>query len=183
MPMSRWRGPRNPGVTWRSYGRAVSQVVAITAPGSGLGRAQARAYAAAGWDVALVGRGWAGLEAAAADVRAEGRDVLVVPIDLMDPAARALAVDRISRELGPIAAWVADGAVARHRPAVPASFPRSRRRELTRAISNGWDRARRSVRRRGIGEARLGRLEAGGAGLAAVSVLTAILARRLARRP
>lgn len=112
------------------------RVVAITAPASGIGRAQARAYAAAGWDVALIGRGWAGLEAAAADVRAAGRDALVLPIDLTDPAARALAVDRIRRELGPIGAWVADGAVPRHGPTIRAAAPRSWRREIARALSD-----------------------------------------------
>ncbi|HEX7950222.1 MAG TPA: SDR family NAD(P)-dependent oxidoreductase [Candidatus Limnocylindrales bacterium] len=152
----------------------MSQVVAITAPASGIGRAQARAYAAAGWDVALIGRGWAGLEAAAADVRAEGREALVVPIDLADPAARALALDRISRELGPIDAWVADGALPRHGPTIRTTAPRSRRRAVARAISNGWARARST------GLARLG---AASLGITGAGVLAALAVGRLARRP
>jgi NAD(P)-dependent dehydrogenase (short-subunit alcohol dehydrogenase family) len=94
----------------------VTRVVAVAAAASGIGRANARAYADAGWDVALLGQGWAGLEAAAADVRDRGRDALVLPIDLTDDAARELAVERIRAELGPIDAWVPDGAIPRFDP-------------------------------------------------------------------
>ncbi|HEX5450883.1 MAG TPA: SDR family NAD(P)-dependent oxidoreductase [Candidatus Limnocylindrales bacterium] len=83
----------------------MTPVVAITDPTAPAGRASARTYAEAGWNVALIGRGWAGLEAAASDVRERGRDVLVLPVDLADPSARALAVERIETELGPIEAW------------------------------------------------------------------------------
>lgn len=142
----------------------MTQVVAITAPTSGIGRAQARAYAAAGWDVALIGRGWAGLEAAAADVRAAGREALVVPIDLTDPAARALAIQRIGRELGPIDAWVADGAVPRHGPPLRPSVPPSRRRLLPWRASTAT------------------KLGIVGAGVAGAGLLAAIAVGRLARR-
>ena len=94
----------------------MSRVVAVAAAASGIGRANARAYADAGWDVALLGQGWAGLEAAAADVRDRGRDALVLPIDLADDAARELAIERIRAELGPIDAWVPDGAIPRFDP-------------------------------------------------------------------
>jgi NAD(P)-dependent dehydrogenase (short-subunit alcohol dehydrogenase family) len=141
----------------------MSQVVAITAPASDVGRAQARAYAAAGWDVALIGRGWAGLEAAAADVRAAGREALVLPIDLTDRAARALAVERVRRELGPIEAWVADGAVPRIGRSSHPSPPRARRRHLAGMLTAT-----------GPGVARIGLVGAG--------VLTALAIRRLARR-
>ena len=101
------------------------RVAAITGAATGVGRAQARAYAEAGWNVALLGRGWAGLEAAAADVRERGREVIVIPIDLTDDAARSLAVVRIQDELGPIEAWVAEGLVPRYNPnASRAARPR-----------------------------------------------------------
>jgi NAD(P)-dependent dehydrogenase (short-subunit alcohol dehydrogenase family) len=141
----------------------MTRVVAITAPASGIGRAQARAYAAAGWDVALIGRGWAGLEAAAADVRAAGREALVLPIDMTDPAARRLALERIGRELGPIQAWVADGAVPRHGPRVRTSVPRSRRQDAARAL------------------AAAGPVIAG-IGVASAGVMAAVAVGRLARR-
>jgi NAD(P)-dependent dehydrogenase (short-subunit alcohol dehydrogenase family) len=152
----------------------MTQVVAITAPTSGTGRAQARAYAAAGWDVALIGRGWAGLEAAAADVRAAGREALVVPIDLTDPAARALAIQRIGRELGPIDAWVADGAVPRHGPPIRPSVPPSRRQVFAWRASAGLARVRRAPTATTLGIA--------GAGVAGAAVLAAIAVGRLARR-
>jgi NAD(P)-dependent dehydrogenase (short-subunit alcohol dehydrogenase family) len=100
------------------------RVAAITSAATGAGRALARAYADAGWDIALIGRGWAGLEAAAADVRARGREALVLPIDVTDDAARQLAIQRIQDELGPIEAWVADGLVPRHGPRPLRSRPR-----------------------------------------------------------
>jgi NAD(P)-dependent dehydrogenase (short-subunit alcohol dehydrogenase family) len=111
-------------------GRRKGRVAAVVDAASSAGRGYARAYAEAGWDVALLGRGWAGLEAAAADVRRAGRDAIVLPIDVTDDAARALAIRRIQDELGPIEAWVAEGLVPRHdpRPHVPARVPRPPRR-------------------------------------------------------
>lgn len=114
----------------------MGRVAAVTSAATEPGRALARAYADAGWDVALLGRGWAGLEAAAADVRERGRSVLVLPVDVTDDAARHLAIERIQDELGPIEAWVADGLVARHSPR-PIRFPaRSRRQALARRASD-----------------------------------------------
>ncbi|HEX5240677.1 MAG TPA: SDR family NAD(P)-dependent oxidoreductase [Candidatus Limnocylindrales bacterium] len=118
----------------------MTPVVAITDPAAPIGRANARTYAEAGWNVALVGRGWEALEAAAADVRARGREALVVPVDLTDPSARALAIERIQAELGPIEAWasVAD----RRTPESPVARPRPLRRwrvdgELLPALAAG----------------------------------------------
>jgi NAD(P)-dependent dehydrogenase (short-subunit alcohol dehydrogenase family) len=87
----------------------MTPVVAIADPTAPVGRANARTYADAGWNVALIGRGWDGLEAAAADVRARGREALVIPVDITDPAARALAIERVQAELGPIREWAIVG--------------------------------------------------------------------------
>ena len=103
------------------------RVAAVTSAATGAGRAIAQAYADAGWDVALIGRGWAGLEAAAEDVRRRGRAALVLPIDVTDDAARQLAIQRIQNELGPIEAWVADGLVPRYSPR-RLRYPRRSRR-------------------------------------------------------
>ncbi|HEY2888085.1 MAG TPA: SDR family NAD(P)-dependent oxidoreductase [Candidatus Limnocylindrales bacterium] len=114
----------------------MGRVAAITGAASEPGRAMARAYADAGWDVALIGRGWAGLEAAAADVRDRGRSALVLPVDVTDDAARQLAIGRIQDELGPVEAWVADGLLPRYAPR-PARYPaRSRRQAIARRASS-----------------------------------------------
>ena len=81
-------------------------IVVITGASAGVGRATARAFAADGWDVALVARGEAGLEAAADEVRAAGRRALVLPLDVADAGAVDEAAGRVEAELGPIDAWV-----------------------------------------------------------------------------
>jgi NAD(P)-dependent dehydrogenase (short-subunit alcohol dehydrogenase family) len=83
-----------------------SRVVAITGASGGIGRATALELARRGDRIALVARGEAGLEAAAAQVRDLGADVLVVPADVADPDQVEGAVERIERELGPIDVWV-----------------------------------------------------------------------------
>jgi hypothetical protein len=117
----------------------MGRVAAVTSAATEAGRALARAYAEAGWDVALLGRGWAGLEAAAADVRRRGRAALVLPVDVTDDHARQLAVQRIQEELGPIEAWVAEGLVPRYSPKRPRYPTRSRRQALARRASDWLD--------------------------------------------
>jgi NAD(P)-dependent dehydrogenase (short-subunit alcohol dehydrogenase family) len=82
------------------------QVVVVTGASAGVGRAVVRAFARAGADVALIARGNEGLEAAAAEVRAEGRRALALPLDVADSAAVEAAAERIEKELGPISIWV-----------------------------------------------------------------------------
>jgi NAD(P)-dependent dehydrogenase (short-subunit alcohol dehydrogenase family) len=117
----------------------MGRVAAVTSAATEGGRALARAYAEAGWDVALLGRGWAGLEAAAADVRRHGRSALVLPVDVTDEHARRLAVQRIQDELGPIEAWVAEGLVPRYSPRRPRYPARSRRQALARRATEWLD--------------------------------------------
>src|SRR5919204_4627748 len=62
-------------------------IVVITGASAGVGRAAARAFADDGWDVALIARGVAGLEAAAQEVRATGRRALAVTADVADAEA------------------------------------------------------------------------------------------------
>jgi NAD(P)-dependent dehydrogenase (short-subunit alcohol dehydrogenase family) len=83
-------------------------IVVITGASAGVGRAAAKAFAADGWDVALLARGRAGLDGAAADVRSRGRRALAIPVDVADAAAVEAAAERIERELGPIDVWVND---------------------------------------------------------------------------
>ena len=69
--------------------------VLITGAGSGIGRATARAFMAAGWDVALLGRRRGALEETA-----QGRPALIVTADVGDPAQIDLAFAEIARVWG-----------------------------------------------------------------------------------
>jgi NAD(P)-dependent dehydrogenase (short-subunit alcohol dehydrogenase family) len=84
------------------------EVVVVTGASGGIGRATATAFAGRGAKVALVARGQAGLDGAAADVRAAGGQALVLPADAADPDALEAVADRVEDELGPIDVWVND---------------------------------------------------------------------------
>jgi NAD(P)-dependent dehydrogenase (short-subunit alcohol dehydrogenase family) len=83
-------------------------IVVVTGASAGLGRATVRAFARAGWDVALLARGEAGLETAAEEVRSFGRRALAIPVDVSVASEVERAADQIERELGPIEVWVND---------------------------------------------------------------------------
>jgi NAD(P)-dependent dehydrogenase (short-subunit alcohol dehydrogenase family) len=83
-------------------------IVVITGASAGVGRAVARAFARRGDDVALLARNEDGLEAAADEVRRQGRRALAIPTDVADPAQVDAAADRVTAELGPIDVWVND---------------------------------------------------------------------------
>ncbi len=90
----------------------MARVAVITGASAGVGRATARRFAAGGYDVALVARGRAGLEAAAKEVESEGRRGLVVPTDVADADAVEAAAERAEAELGEIDVWVNDAFTA-----------------------------------------------------------------------
>lgn len=71
------------------------KTILITGAGSGIGRATARAFLAAGWRVALLGRRVAALEETAG-----GREALVLPADAGEPDQVAAAFARIGAEWG-----------------------------------------------------------------------------------
>ena len=80
--MQQYRG----GMSTASGGKTKmkkSSKIMITGAGSGIGRATARAFLAAGWDVALVGR----REDALNETASGSEAALVLPCDVTDPAS------------------------------------------------------------------------------------------------
>ncbi len=86
-----------------SVGRKVAVVTGGTA---GVGRAVVRELAGAGYDVAVLARGRAGLDGAVRDIEERGSRGLAIPTDVADHAAVEEAAERVERELGEIDAWV-----------------------------------------------------------------------------
>src|SRR3954470_16390221 len=85
-----------------------SRVTVITGASGGVGRAVARMCGSRGERVALLARGDAGLDAAAAEVLARGGEPLPVSVDIADASAVDDAAARVERELGPIDVWIND---------------------------------------------------------------------------
>jgi NAD(P)-dependent dehydrogenase (short-subunit alcohol dehydrogenase family) len=81
-------------------------VAVVTGGTAGVGRATAREFARRGYDVAILARGAAGLEGAAADVRKEGQRALPLPTDVADHEAVKRAAATVESDLGEITVWV-----------------------------------------------------------------------------
>lgn len=81
-------------------------VAVVTGASAGVGRATAVALAEAGFDVAVLARGEAGVKAAIADIEATGRRGLGVLVDVADAGGVDAAASRVEDELGPIDVWV-----------------------------------------------------------------------------
>jgi len=81
-------------------------VAVVTGGTGGVGRAVVRELAGAGYDVAVLARGEAGLAATAQEVRDAGRRCLPLGVDVADGPAVEAAADRVEAELGPIDVWV-----------------------------------------------------------------------------
>ncbi len=82
------------------------RVAVVTGGTAGVGRAVARELAQSGFDVAVLARGHAGLQATVKEIEETGRRALAVPTDVADQAAVEAAADEVERELGAIDAWV-----------------------------------------------------------------------------
>lgn len=103
-------------------------IVVVTGASAGIGRATAVAFAEAGYDVALLARGEAGLAAAADDVRSQGGRTLAVPTDIADHAQVSAAAAQVEAELGEIDVWVNVAMTTSFAPAwdvEPADFRRA----------------------------------------------------------
>lgn len=81
-------------------------VVVVTGGSGGVGRAAVRELANRGWAVAVLARGRAGVEAAAAEARRAGQRALALSVDVADLHALETAAQTVESELGPIEAWV-----------------------------------------------------------------------------
>ena len=74
------------------------KVAVITGASAGVGRATARAFAEYGFDVALLARGQAGLDAAAKEVINAGARALVIPVDVSQFAEVDAAASQVEAE-------------------------------------------------------------------------------------
>lgn len=83
-----------------------SKIVVITGGSAGVGRAAVREFAHAGYDVAILARGDAGLAAASDEVRDAGRRALAISVDVSDAEGMDAAAERVEAELGPVQVWV-----------------------------------------------------------------------------
>jgi NAD(P)-dependent dehydrogenase (short-subunit alcohol dehydrogenase family) len=105
-------------------------IAVVTGGSAGVGRAIVRELAARGYDVGVLARGRAGVDAAVADVERAGGRGLALVADVSDHAAVAAAARQVEDELGPIDVWVNNamttvfGAVA---DVTPEEFERATR--------------------------------------------------------
>lgn len=83
-------------------------VAVVTGASGGVGRATAVRFAQEGFDVALLARGKAGLEGAAADVGRAGGKALALEVDVSRFREVSEAASEIEEQLGPIDVWVND---------------------------------------------------------------------------
>ena len=84
----------------------MSRIAVVTGGSAGVGRATVRELAGRGYDVAVLARGRAGVEAAVAEVRSAGQRGLALLVDVADHDAVEAAAARVEDELGPIDVWV-----------------------------------------------------------------------------
>lgn len=103
-------------------------VAVITGASAGVGRATAVEFARHGYDVGLLARGQAGLEAAARDCRESGARALALPTDVASYDQVDSAASRVESELGMIDVWVNDAMTTVFAPVwevTPADFARA----------------------------------------------------------
>ena len=85
---------------------AERRVAVVSGGSAGVGRAVVREFAAHGYDVAVIARGAAGVQAAADEVTRAGGRSLAITADVTDLDAIAAGAKRVESELGEIDVWV-----------------------------------------------------------------------------
>jgi NAD(P)-dependent dehydrogenase (short-subunit alcohol dehydrogenase family) len=80
--------------------------VVVTGGSAGVGRAAARAFAERGFDVAVLARGRAGLDAAVRELEAAGASAMGLEADVSQHAEVERAAAQAEARLGPIEVWV-----------------------------------------------------------------------------
>ena len=118
----------------------------VTGASAGIGRACVKAFAEHGDRLALIARGRAGLEAAAADARDAGATAITIEADVSDPEAVEAAADQVEAELGPIDIWVNDAFTSVFAPFTEITAEEFRR--VTEVSYLGYVYATRSALRR-----------------------------------
>jgi len=141
----------------------MARIVVITGGGRGIGAACARAFARAGWDVAV---GYVGdrpaAEAVAEEVRGEGRRALAVAGDVAREADVVALFSRVDAELGRLGALVNNAGIAAEPRRVEELDARRLERMMAVNVVGAFLCAREAVRRMSTGR--------GGAGGAIVNV-------------
>lgn len=84
----------------------MSPVAVVTGGSAGVGRATVRELADRGYDVGVLARGRAGVDAAVAEVESAGRRGFALLADVSNHDAVEAAADRVEEELGPIDVWI-----------------------------------------------------------------------------
>src|SRR5437763_9294186 len=94
------------------------EVVCVTGASQGLGRQFARVLGAHGAAVALAARQTAKLEGLAREIVAAGGRAVAVPMNVMDRASIAAALDQAEATLGPLTVLINNAGVQRESAAV-----------------------------------------------------------------
>ena len=124
-----------------------SRTIVVTGASAGVGRATVREFARPGTKIALIARGRAGLEAAAADARAAGAEALPISCDVADAEAVEKAAETAEATLGEIDVWVNAAMTAVLAPVTETSAAEFQRvMEVTYLGSvHGWQAALRRM--------------------------------------
>ena len=103
-------------------------IAVVTGASAGVGRATVRELAERGFDVALLARGAAGLEAAVGEVELIGGRALAIPTDVSQFDEVDAAASKIEEEFGPISVWINNAMTTVFAPVAetePADFQRA----------------------------------------------------------
>lgn len=87
-------------------------IAVVTGASAGIGRATALAFAAEGWDVALISRNEERLARLRGEIEELGRKAIALPLDLAVATHVEAAATRIEETLGPIEVWVSNAMVS-----------------------------------------------------------------------